>query len=157
MRYGLLIVGLVGALVAVAAGPAAATTNGGIYPRSGKWTGLTDHESQSLSFKVAADAKHVGKFVLHIPYTCALGTPPGVITYTQPNYRKINAYNGYFSVSDDNLTAPGLSNDISVQFNGFFSEHGRRASKASGAIGVDFDTLDGDSCNDRFDSWTGSR
>jgi hypothetical protein len=128
-----------------------------IYPEGGKWTGLTKHDSQKVSFKVDAQGKHASDFVLHVPYTCASGTPPGVITFHHPRRAKINAYNGYFYISDSNLSIPGFSNDINLQFDGFFSSHGVRSTKAKGGIGTDFTTVNGDECNDRFDSWKGSK
>jgi hypothetical protein len=134
---------------------AMAAPAGYIYPKAGAWKGFDKHGHHKQTFKVALDEKHVYDFKLHIPYTCALNTPPGVIRITRGKQTKINAYNGYFSIHGSNLAIAGFTSDLSYSFNGFFSDKGRHATLAKGEIGVDFDTQDGDICNDRFDTWKG--
>jgi hypothetical protein len=145
------------ACAAAASLPASGASFGSIYPEGGLWHGHDAHGQHRLSFKVTSDGKHAYGFVVRLPYTCADGTPSGLLTFTLSGRHKIQAFDGSFNVTYYNLSSPGLSNDIDFYMTGKFSHVGKRATRVSGGVSTSFDTLKGDVCNDRFDSWKAAR
>jgi hypothetical protein len=138
----------------------AGASSSDVYPRAGGWHGMNANGNHPLSFKVAASGKRVGTFVFNVPYTCSPSGRSGVLKFRIPRSVKINSYNGYFYLSTRGYSVPGLTNNVSLQVTGNFkgpyvSRNGtRRATRAAGGVGTNnFETSDGDICNDRFDSW----